>query len=63
MKQIDYYIKIGVLNPSQPITIRSLVQTGIVKDVRYGIKVLGKGLEKIDYPLNLEVSDASKTVI
>lgn len=27
------------------------------------MKVLGKGLDKIDYALNLEVTDASKTVI
>jgi ribosomal protein L15 len=40
-----------------------LVQAGIVKNVKYGVKVLGKGSEKIDYPVKLEVSDASKTVI
>lgn len=34
-----------------------------MKNVKYGVKILGKGLEKIDYPLNLEVSDASKMVI
>lgn len=34
-----------------------------MKKVKYGVKVLGKGMEKIDYPLHLEVTDASSTVI
>lgn len=63
MLQINYFVKTGVIDASKTITIRTLVEAGLVKKVKYGVKVLGKGMEKIDYPINLEVSDASKTVI
>jgi ribosomal protein L15 len=51
--QINYFIKIGVIDATKTITIRTLVEAGLVKKVKYGVKLLGKGLEKIDYPLNL----------
>lgn len=36
---------------------------GLAKKIKYGVKILGKGSERINYPLHIEVSDASKTVI
>lgn len=36
---------------------------GLIKKVRFGVKILGKGIERINYPLHLEVTDASKNVI
>lgn len=63
LSQIDYFVKKGILNSSSPITIKHLVDCGLVKKVKYGVKVLGKGFENIDYPLHLEVSDASANVI
>ena len=63
LTQINYFVKKGILNPNSPITIKHLVDCGLVKKVRYGVKVLGRGYEKIDYPLHLEVSDASANAI
>ena len=53
----------GAIDPSQTITVKSLVDAGIVKKVQFGVKLLGKGAHKIDYPLNFELTDASKTAI
>ncbi len=61
--KIDYYVRKGILNPKEKITIKHLQDAGIVKKVEWGVKVLGLGAEKIDYPINLEVTDASKAAI
>ena len=36
---------------------------GLAKKVKYGIKILGKGIDELDQPLNLEITDASASVI
>lgn len=40
--KLDYYVKMGVLNPAETITIKTLVDAGIVKDVQFGVKILGR---------------------
>jgi len=35
-------VKIGVIDPSKVITIRTLVEAGMAKNIRYGVKLLGK---------------------
>lgn len=42
LKEINYYVKIGVIDPSKLITIRTLVECGLAKKVKYGVKILGK---------------------
>lgn len=42
VKTLIYYIKLGVLDPTQPITIKTLLEAGIVKKVKYGVKVLAR---------------------
>ena len=37
-----YYIKRGVLQPDKPITIKVLSDAGIVKKVKYGVKILAR---------------------
>ena len=53
-------MKRGIINPAEAITIKVLNDVGIAKKIKSGVKVLGKGAEKLDYPIFLEVSDASK---
>ena len=36
---------------------------GIIKNVKFGVKILARGADRITYPLNFEVTDASKTAI
>jgi hypothetical protein len=31
-----------VIDPTKPITIKTLVDSGLVKDVKFGVKLLGK---------------------
>ena len=39
---IQYYIERGVLDPSEKITIKTLVDKGVVDRVKWGLKVLAK---------------------
>jgi len=46
--------------------MKSLLEAGVLSKIDNGVKILGKGTEKfaaLNTPVNLEVSDASKTVI
>lgn len=35
----------------------------VFKRARYGVKILARGADDLDFPLHLEVSDASETAI
>lgn len=67
---VVYFVKRGILSADEPITIQKLVRVGLAKKVKYGVKILGKvrvlvsqGIDQLNFPLNLEVTDASKSVI
>jgi hypothetical protein len=42
LEKIDYYVKLGVLNPAERITIKTLVDLGVVRDVQFGVKILAR---------------------
>jgi len=65
LSNLAYYISKGKLDPKNTITIKDLYNCGAIAKVREGVKLLGKGQEKIPYlpPINVEVSDASKNAI
>lgn len=44
LSSILYYINKGTLNPNEPITIKALHDAGAFKTAKFGIKILGKGL-------------------
>jgi len=63
MNEVMYAIHKGRIDTSKTITIRDLYLAGLFHTAKYGVKLLAKGAEKIDRPLNFEVSDASATLI
>lgn len=60
---IMYYIDMGRLDPSKPVTMKALYTAGVFNSAKYGVKILGKGLNKLNVPLDLHVTDASESVI
>ena len=44
--KLAYHIEKGDLDPTQPITMRNLYESGAVSKIMYGVKLLGKGTEK-----------------
>lgn len=65
INQLHYLIVKGRLDPSKQITIKEICRAGGVSKLNNGIKLLGKGLEKLKElpPLNIIVTSASKDVI
>lgn len=63
INKLMYYISAGRIDTSKTITIRDMYLAGIFHSAKFGVKILGKGLEKLNIPLHLEVSDASEEVI
>ena len=64
--QIAYFIQKGVLNPAETITIKHLFDAGVVNKITFGVKVLGRGSDRLEaistsmgMPISLEVSDAT----
>ena len=68
--RIAYFIQKGFLDPSETITMRKLVETGVCSKIKHGVKLLGKGSEKLETlahnlntPINFEVTNASQSAI
>lgn len=58
-------IRLKRIDPKKPITLRTLTHAGAVSSLKNGIKLLGKGLEKLENlpPINITVTNASESVI
>lgn len=64
--KLAYYINKGEIDPKKTITMRDLLVCGCLSQIKYGVKVLSKGADKIKelgIPLHLEASDASLSAI
>jgi large subunit ribosomal protein L15 len=64
--KLAYHISKGQLDVTQTITMKHLQDCGCVHSIKYGVKLLSKGADKIKElgtPLHLELSDASSSAI
>lgn len=60
MGKILDWVELGRIDPSKPITLKVLRDSGCVHKFRFGIKVLAGGGDQVAIPIHLEVSDASE---
>ena len=54
------------MKASEPITMKLLFEKGVVTKIKNGVKILGKGADRIrslGVPINIEASDATKSAI
>ncbi|EGD76760.1 hypothetical protein PTSG_08112 [Salpingoeca rosetta] len=64
LDDISRVLKAGRLDPSQTITMKHLMDAGVVgRQVKHGVKLLGRGKERFSDPISIEVSRASKSAI
>lgn len=56
-------VDMGRLDPAGKITAKTLVEVGLLKRIKHGVKLLGKGKERFATPLRMEVSRASAAAI
>lgn len=64
--QLAYYISCGKIDTTKTITMRDLLQSGCLSQIKFGVKILSKGAEKLmalGKPIHLEISDASAGAI
>ena len=63
---LAYHVEKGNLDTSAPISMKDLVDAGVLSKINKGVKLLGKGADKfsaLKTPIELEVSDASAEAI
>lgn len=63
LSKVQDWIAQGRLDPTRPITIRELLQSRCVSNVRDGVKFLAKSNAPISVPINVIISRASASAI
>lgn len=63
LDKIQTWITQGRLDPKKPITIFELMTSKVVGRVKDGIKLLARGSDALQQPINIVVSRASKSAI
>ncbi|ORY79370.1 ribosomal protein L18e/L15P [Leucosporidium creatinivorum] len=64
LDRLQHWIDRGLIDPSQPITMKELFETRCVHGIRDGVKLLGDGAENFTTPnVQIEVSKASQSAI
>ena len=61
--QLYYFIQKGRIDTNSPISLRTIFEAGALSSIKSGVKLLARGLNLIDRPLHLEVTDASQAAI
>lgn len=63
LDKIQDWINQGRLDPSQPITLKELVESRCLHGIKDGVKLLARGKEELKTPINILVSRASAEAI
>ncbi|CAL3966607.1 hypothetical protein PZA11_003205 [Diplocarpon coronariae] len=63
LNKIQDWIDQGRLDPTQPITLKELVETRCLHGIKDGVKLLARGKEEFKSPINILVSRASAEAI
>jgi len=63
LDKIAEWISQSRLDPSKPITLKELFRSKIIRSVKDGVKLLGRGASGITQPIHIVVSRASQSAI
>ena len=66
MSKIVDFIERGHISAHEPITIKTMWESGLLSKCVHGVKILGSGghrLQELGVPIHLEASDASASTI
>lgn len=65
LDKVQEFIDMGRIQPPRNffLTMRDLVQSGLIVDVKDGVKLLANGKEKLKVPVHFEVTSASAEAI
>ena len=60
--KLAYHIEKGDIDTTKVVTMKDLLEGGVISKCKYGVKLMSKGAHKfkaLGIPLNIEVSDAT----
>jgi large subunit ribosomal protein L15 len=63
LNKIQYWINAGRLDPTQPITLKELVESNCIHGIKEGVKLLARGKTELTTPIHVVVSRASASAI
>ncbi|CAO3664474.1 unnamed protein product [Rhizopus stolonifer] len=63
LDKLQHWIETGRINPSQPITMKELLDSRCIHKIEDGVKLLSVGAENFNLPIQIEVSRASQKAI
>lgn len=63
LQKIQEWVQQGRIDPSRPITVKELRESRCVTNIKDGVKLLAKGSEQLEVPLNVVISRASTKAI
>jgi ribosomal protein L15 len=61
LARIHLWISQGRLDPTQPITMKNLFDSGLCPHIKHGVKLLGEGAEGFKIPIKIQVSYSSES--
>lgn len=64
--KLAYHIEKGHIDTEKPITMKNLIDSGVLSKINNGVKLLARGSDKfssLKKPITLEVTDASEQAI
>ena len=63
LSKLQDWIAQGRIDPRETITMKHLFDSGLVTRIRHGVKLLGTGADEFKVPVDIEVTQASKSAI
>ena len=63
LNKLQDWIAQGRIDPRRKITMKEMYDSGLVSRIRHGVKLLGQGAGDFRLPIDIEVSQASKSAI
>ncbi|KAG0741671.1 hypothetical protein G6F57_007645 [Rhizopus arrhizus] len=63
LDKLQHWIETGRIDPSQPITMKHLLDSRCIHKIEDGVKLLSVGAESFNIPIQIEVSRASQKAI
>lgn len=63
LDKLQQWIDAGRLDPTKQITVKEIIESGLIGSVKDGIKLLGRGKTDLRQPIDIMVSRASASAI
>ena len=63
LEKLQDWIEQGRIDTARTITLKDIVDSGLITRIKHGVKLLGRGSENFNRKIDIEVSQASQSAI